>query len=227
MKKQKSISKEKKWIKMFMIFILILSQSTHLFSQQTLNIKVVDPLGRRVEGINITFEDKQNLICPVATTNVLGTVSFQVQQIPQLVFAYDNRETPLYGATSLNVNQSLNQYVIVIPFAPKNEKEMAVQINNIYETVRTAHGYYSTADFIQKTLRGIESKAGMLTGVPGIFSISPLPKFEDGKPYLVVSGVLVDFIFNFSRRLMQYPITSIQGQDAIFQHNYHSGIIKL
>ncbi len=217
----KTIRKKMNNVKVSGLIILFL-WSIGLFAQVTFNVKVVDPNGRPAEGVIVTFEDKHNKICPYGLTNNQGMFSFQVRQIPELVFVYDSRQRPLYGATCLLINQSRSEYVIVIPFVPRNEREIASQINNIYERVRQYYGYYSTLDFIQRASVGIQATGMTGMGVPAIFSIHPLPKFEGGKAYLEVSGLLADFAFGIYFSLMNH-IGTLTGNDVIFQ--YHGGAV--
>jgi len=201
------------------IFFLVLMgiQVTQLHAQISFNLKVVDPTGRPAQGVIITFEDSVNKICPFAVTDQNGSASFQVRQIPELIFAYDGNSTPVYGATTMIINQSKAEYDLTVPFAPRNEMDIAAQINQIYETVRKAYGYYSTLDFVDKASRGIQTSGSSGLGVPGLFSISLLPTFKDGKAMMEVSGTLADFIFGIYHNAMR-QIGSITGNDVVFQH---------
>ena len=115
-------------------------------------------------------------------------------------------------------NQSMNEYTMIIPFIPRNEEELTRQTSNIYETIRNSYGYYSSIDWVQKSLRGIQTP-GPALGVPTIFSIHPLPTIVDGKAYLELSGTLADFIFSIYYR-MNRGIGTITGNDAIFQYSW-------
>ncbi len=217
----KTIRKKAKIKKLTGLIILFLC-NFGLLAQVNFNLKVLDPSGRPAEGVIITFEDKFNQICPFGLTNNQGIFTFQVRQIPDLVFVYDSRQKPLYGATCLVINQSKAEYTIMIPFVPRNERELGIQINNVYEKVRQYYGYYSTLDFFQKASAGIKVKGLTGMGVAKIFSVHPLPTFEGGKPYLEISGLLADFAFGIYFSLMN-RIGTITGNDAIFQ--YHGGAV--
>lgn len=191
--------------------------SVDAISQTNFNLVITDEYGRPAENVLVTFDDKKNNICPFGITDAQGKVSFLVHQIPELVFAYDSRAKPAYGATCLLINQSRDEYYITIPLMPKDKNEILNQINNIYEKVRTFHGYYSTFEFIQKATTSSMFPGSSGLGVPGLFSLSILPTFEDGKPYIEVSGVVADFIFSLYTKSMS-QIGSLTGNDFIYIH---------
>jgi len=179
--------------------LVILSVISFTQGQTMLNFKVIGPLGNAVSDINISFEDAGK--CIIMKTNKDGKLQIEVDKIPDIIFLSDSRNFPIYGAKSYIINESKIEYDIHIPFYPRDMIEAGAQADEVLNNFSTAYGYYSAADFISKIGTGASTIHG--AGVPGIFSINPIPVVDDqGKLGFNISGVLAEFLARFYDKLV-------------------------
>lgn len=155
--------------------------------------------------------------CDTKKTDQNGKAVFKVSELPSVIVAFD--PSGKYGLQSMKINYSAVIYTVELPFRPQNVHEAGAQMDNVLNQVSALYGYVSAARFIKENLDAVKagnvvSKGLPKVGVPGVFSVNPIPVIgSDGRLGLNVSGLLVEKI-NGIWKLTQ----PFQGMYSYYQH---------
>lgn len=188
----------KKTIYLFTILLFvsafqILANARGLNSDFSLIVKVINANGIPVKGISVYLPYNNNRSATGRFTDAEGVVKFLVNSIPSIIYLADKRNNPQYGVKAYIPNMSAYEYIIEIPYFPRDKNEAVFQLDNLLSVVSESYDYYSAADFIAKGFSGALSSHGV--GVPGLFSINPIPApGNDDKLGWRLSGILVEKI---------------------------------
>jgi hypothetical protein len=183
----------------------------------SVTVKVQNLSGNSVTNAQVYFCNANN--CQNSSTDNTGKAYFTLPDLPTAIIAYD--PAGIYGAQAVKIDQSRAVYNVSLPNKPINPQEAGRQFDCLLNRISTLYGYFDDGIFIGEALKAINAGAGSLggtalpsLGVPGIFSINPIPTVGyDGKLGLQVSGLLVDNLIQI------WQITQpLQGKRAYYQY---------
>lgn len=183
-----------------LIFILAFPRSVNaqgLNESFWLVLKVINENDIPVKGISVylPFNNYNSATGTITNAEGIAKLSVVVGETPSIIYLADERSNPQYGVKAYIPNMSAYEYVIELPYFPRDKNEAVFQLDNLLSVVSESYGYYSAADFIAKGFSGALSAHGV--GVPGLFSINPIPAPDsDGKLGWRLSGALVEKILS-------------------------------
>ncbi|GAB4300258.1 MAG: hypothetical protein Kow0098_27500 [Ignavibacteriaceae bacterium] len=184
-----------------LIILIFISAFSSIIKSRELNesfwlvIKIINEEGTPVEGIRVYLPFNNNNSAQGSVTNAEGIAKLPVAvgETPYIIYIADGRNNPQYGVKAYIPNMSAYEYIIEIPYFPRDKNEAVFQLDNLLSVVSESYGYYSAAEFIAKGFSSTLSSHGV--GVPGLFSINPIPApGSDGKLGWRLSGTLVEKI---------------------------------
>ncbi len=184
---------------------------SQIYGQPSISFLVKNENGQTVSNIQVSFSDDSRHMCIEGKTNREGRVTLNVNHTPRFVYFHDTRQNPIYGIKVLHINYPSNLYEVTLPSFPNNTQHAADQMDRIMEVISKAEGAHSLYDFIKS---GSINRAAPGIGVPGVFSISPIPKTDSrGRTVLKVDGVLVRHLYRLtggvlSGRVVSYETTA-------------------
>jgi hypothetical protein len=173
---------------------------SQIFGRQSISLLVKNENGQPVSNIQVSFSDDSQKICIEGKTNHEGRVTLNYNHAPKFVYFHDTRQSPSYGIKVLHINYTSSLYEVTIPQYPQNTHQAADQIDMIFDVISKAEGANSLYEFIKS---GSFNKAVPGIGVPGVFSISPIPTTDNrGRTVLRIDGVLVRHLDRLARGLL-------------------------
>lgn len=180
------------------LFLLLLVQNIS-FSQSTRNVElqIKTPSGVAADGVNVYIAD--GYACYNGTTNAQGRIQFELAGYELLIMAADQNSRKRYGIVSYAPQYSSNVYNLTIPEYPSSQRDAGHQLDNFLETLGLYHEVHTLSSSWPNSAAVLNSHIQGTLGVPGVFSISPIPRpMENGKLGLHISGILVEPILRLS-----------------------------
>nr|BDD47200.1 hypothetical protein 11 [Balneolaceae bacterium] len=183
---------------LLLIGILIGNQQLVGQSNRSIDIFVSNKYSQPVSNITVYVTDGYS--CLQAKTNNKGIATFNVKSNKVLIYAGDLNSPYKYGVTNYLPNYSSSNYNITIPSYPNNQNEAGRQLDNFMRTLTEAFDLASVADLGQAIAGHRNPLLPSGLGVPGVFSISPIPERDkDGKIVLRIKGALLAPIMQISQ----------------------------
>lgn len=173
---------------------------SQVFGQPSISFLVKNENGQPISNIQVSFNDDSRKMCIQGLTNHEGKVTLNTNHTPKYVYFHDTRQNPVYGIKVFHIKHSSNLYEIRMPSFPNNAQQAAGQMDRLMDVISKAEGAHSFYDFFKsanfnKALPGI--------GVPGVFSISPIPTTDSrGRSVLRVEGALVRHFNRLTRGIL-------------------------
>ncbi|GEM_PF-6356819 len=186
-------------------------------SQNEIKVRVTDLYGTPINGAEVYYCDETQ--CQNKITTPSGEASFNMLYKPTVIIAFDTKGR--YGLKAERINQSAAEYSITLPSRPVNEQQAGEQLDGVWNNIV---GYYSTYRDLEDLSKAYSVSVGTKAlggismashGVPGVFSISPLPVVDkEGKLGLQLSGLLADKII----QVLMLSKSKITGQKVYYQY---------
>lgn len=155
-----------------------------------------DPKGGALDKVFVYIDD--GYTCLTGTTKN-GKITFKVRNKSLIICATNKVKDQKCGILSQRMVAAATN-TIKLPAFPKTKKEAINMINKMIFTVNTSLDANELYGFLKKLKKSnLTYRIG--AGVPGFFSISPLPYLEDGDLVFVLDGVLVEPIMRLHYKL--------------------------
>jgi hypothetical protein len=199
----------KKSVFYLLLLITVLFSLQVLAQNMSIKVKVINPSGYPVNNASVLYKSGGSI--HTQSTNSGGIAVLHLSQIPDMIIVSDNNNKQ-YGITTYKPNQSAAEYTIRLHRLPGNQNEAGKQIERVINTISKAYGYYDDGMFFAEIAA---NRAPSSLGVPGLFSISPLPRIENGKVMLVLDGILVSYIVKlYDKIITPKYIYALNGRTA-------------
>lgn len=164
---------------------------------QNIKVKVTEAFSNRpLSGITIygSVEEKHY----TATTNNTGMAEFTVNEVLNLILVAAD-PNKVYGFGAHKVASSQNIYEIQLTKYPANEREAGEMVDQILEALSFGVDLYELFE-LGKNLTA--STGAGLFGIPGVFSISPIPvRGPDDQFGFSLSGTLAKDLMRFATKI--------------------------
>jgi hypothetical protein len=176
-----------------------------------ITIEVHDVKGLPDPMATVSFCNKDE--CQTSNTDSKGLAYFSAYDLPTFITAFDRWGR--FGLGAQVIDQSRDRYIIQLPPTPLNNYQAGDQINDFLDVASNAYGYLRAGLFISSALESIEKGVTGVAlpslGVPGMFSINPIPVIgADGKLGVKISGKLFDEI------LRLWKLTNPMYKDRVY-----------
>lgn len=174
-----------------LLFLILLTSSFFNVFAMEITVEVASINNQKLSGITVYAYNGKTTIN--AVTNSSGIATLQVSSIVNLeLWAADlNRR---FGIAVHKVNSSRAVYRLIMPRFPQNKAETASMLDGILKV----YGAYSDFKEIKDLASKFRSAGTGMLGIPGVFSISPIPiKDGNGVVGFQVSGSLARPLYNF------------------------------
>lgn len=185
-------------MKFFVILILAGILPIGSLYSQNIKVRITEAFTNRpIENIKVYASVDEDI--SVAITNSDGIAEFEVNTVFNLnILAIDPSYNYAYGAYKVTTSQHI--YEFQLTKYPRNEYEVGNMLDNLLEVLSLGLDIYQLAEL--STSLTTKSLEGTGFGIPGVFSISPIPtRGPDGRIGFTLSGVLAEDLMKFGSRI--------------------------
>jgi hypothetical protein len=188
----------------FTIYISIVLLTNFSFSQITFTIKNAsgNPVGLNKVDVydgNVTLQ---------YTTDMLGQIKVSFpSSLPRNYFFTVADKKSVCGPLSVTkyITVTTKTMTITVPNFPSSTSAAGQQIDQALTIASTAYSLNKWTTTLEKMISDLNAGRTIgyslpTFGAPGVFSVDPIPRVQDGKLVLKITGPLVDEILN----LMNY-----------------------